>query len=140
VCFAARITAQTAITWRTSSSFPRADAGMVKPSAGDVAKTRTTISAQDDHRHPSLHRSISTKRDNAADISSLSAMGSSRIPSVVTRAGRGRNSHPPNRGRGRQQISTPQTRINRHTKKTTLGARRQKDNDEHRNKEDPQNR
>ena len=59
---------------------------MVKPSAEAMFRNPSTMNSRPmiiTTIHPGT-RCISTSETNAAEISSLSAIGSSRIPSVVT--------------------------------------------------------
>ena len=84
-CFAVRITAQPAATCKIIFTLPSGDAGMMRPSTDAISRRPMTINSR-----PMMMttiqaciRPISTSEMNAAEIRSLSAMGSRRIPSVV---------------------------------------------------------
>ena len=76
----------TATTWKNIFVFPRSLALIVYPSAAAIPRNPVTANSLAMIRiaiHPGIIRTC-TSEINAAEISSLSAIGSSNVPTVVT--------------------------------------------------------
>ena len=117
-CRAPTITMATAQTCRTILVLPRVEAAIVKPSAEAMFLRPSTVNSRPMmmttiHAGTSALPStpcMSTSAMNAAEISNLSAMGSRRIPRVVT-CNRRRAKYPSAQSvaAASNRISTPQT-------------------------------
>ncbi len=109
-------------------------------SGSNVAETQNDdFTTDDNHRHPALHQMHFNERDKCRGHQQLVRY---RVEQDTERrnfaAPPGIIAIRPIGGRGRQQDQhTPNGKINSHAKKNNIGSARQKDNDQHRNKEDP---
>ena len=117
-CRAPTITIATAQTCRAIFVLPKVEAAMVKPSAEAMFLRPSTVNSRP-MMMTTIHAGtkalpstpcISTRAMNAAEISSLSAMGSSKMPRVVT-CSRRRAKYPSAQSvaAASNRINTPQT-------------------------------
>ena len=109
----------------------------------DVAKSQNHDLAPDDnHRHPGVHQMHFPEGNECGRHQEFIRNGIEQNPERRDFAA------PPSiipirpvRGRSQKQNEhTPNRKVNRHAKEHNIGCAGQKDNDQHRNKEDAQNR
>src|SRR6266852_2327980 len=131
-CPAPAISTATAHTCKTILVLPRVDASMVNPSAEAIFRKPKTVNSRPMMitTIQAFTRCMSTREINAAEISSLSAMGSRRIPNVVTCK----------RRREQQDQHSPHFEVHGIAPELDVGTAGQKNHDENRNEENPEQR
>ncbi len=139
VCFAARITAQTAITCKTIFVLPERRRGNRKPFGGsDIAQPENhNLPPDNNHRHPAGHQVHFHQGNKCGGHQKFIGDG------IEQNSERSDFAPPPGivairpiRGRsGQKNEHAPLGKINCHSQKCNIGLAGQKDNDQHRDKE-----